>query len=449
LYTETLQSFCVTKKRIIHASVYVDPTEIVNHLVGLKDIVVLSYTRRGPCCEIMVEQVLEDPTCPRCGGCVWIKDRPVVDYVDLPFGGVPITLRWKKHRLVCRTASCPVRSFTSGDHRIAAVGCRLTTRAAKWVTKQIAGGQTVSHLARELGCSWDSINAAMRIYGEALLAADTKRLKETTAIGLDEALFVRQGPYKQKLWTTTVCDVANHQLIDVLPTREYPVVAGWLLSQPHHMRENLQYGCLDMSRVYRAVFNYVTPKATKVVDRFHVMRNAIKAVDETRRRVQQERLGHRGRKDDPLYKSRKLLVMTETRSNPELIERLQAMLELGDPNGEVSFAYAMKEAVAQFYDTSDRDAAQELLRDIIDHCLRKSAPPEVKTLGRTLENWFDEIVAWHEAHVSNGPTEGMNNLLKRVKRVAFGFTNFENFRIRALLYAGNPSMRVLDSIVVT
>ena len=63
-------------------------------------------------------------------------------------------------------------------------------------------------------------------------------------------------------------------------------------------------------------------------------------------------------------------------------------------------------------------------------------------------NWFDPIVAWHQAKVSNGPTEGMNNLLKRVKRVAFGFTNFENFRIRALLYAGKPNFRVLDSIVV-
>jgi hypothetical protein len=42
----------------------------------------------------------------------------------------------------------------------------------------------------------------------------------------------------------------------------------------------------------------------------------------------------------------------------------------------------------------------------------------------------------------------MNNLLKRVKRVAFGFTNFENFRIRALLYAGKPNLRVFDSIVV-
>ena len=88
------------------------------------------------------------------------------------------------------------------------------------------------------------------------------------------------------------------------------------------------------------------------------------------------------------------------------------------------------------------------MRDIIEVSSKRSSPFELRRLARTLHNWFEPIVAWHAARVSNGPTEGMNNLLKRVKRVAFGFTNFENFRIRALLYAGRPSFRVLDSIVV-
>ena len=114
----------------------------------------------------------------------------------------------------------------------------------------------------------------------------------------------------------------------------------------------------------------------------------------------------------------------------------------------MAFAYGVKEAVARFYGTEDAEEADDLLRDIIDYGSKRSAPPEVRTLARTLRNWFDSILAWHQARVSNGPTEGMNNLLKRVKRVAFGFTNFENFRIRALLYAGKPNLRLLNSIVV-
>jgi transposase len=436
------------KKKILHASVYVDRNEIISHLVGLKDVRVLSYARRGPVGEISVEQVVGAPTCPACKRRAWVKDRPVVSYVDLPFGGVPMTIHWKKHRLRCPSRDCPEQTFTLRHHRIAAVGCMLTTRAAKWVVKQIGGGQTVSHLARELGCGWDAINAAVRIYGAALLAADTKRLKETTAIGLDETLFVRSGPFKAKTWSTTVCDVANHALIDVLPTRDFTQVAGWLRRRPHHVKERVEYGCLDMSRTYNAVFKVVTPKATRVIDRFQVMRHAILAVDQTRRRVQQQRLGHRGRRDDPLYRARKLLVVKATAGDAELTSRLESLLALGDPDGEVAFAYGVKEAVARFCETQDPHAAADLLRDIIDHASKRSAPPEVRTLGRTLSNWFDPIVAWHQAKVSNGPTEGMNNLLKRVKRVAFGFTNFENFRIRALLYAGKPNFRVLDSIVV-
>ena len=96
------------------------------------------------------------------------------------------------------------------------------------MVKEIVSGQHVSHLAKELRCGWDAVNTATLVYGSALLTADTKRLKETTAIGLDETLFVRRGPYKVKAWSTTVCDVVNHQLIDVVPTREFTEVARWL-----------------------------------------------------------------------------------------------------------------------------------------------------------------------------------------------------------------------------
>ena len=161
------------KKKTFHASVFVDPTEIVTHLVGLKDVRVLSYARRGPTGELTIEQIVSSPTCPRCAQPCRVKERPIVAYTDLPFGGVPMTLRWKKHRLTCVNPACTTKSFTLGDHRLAATGVMLTTRAAKWVVKEIVSGQSVSHLARELRCSWDSVNTATRVYGAALLAADT------------------------------------------------------------------------------------------------------------------------------------------------------------------------------------------------------------------------------------------------------------------------------------
>jgi transposase len=77
-------------------------------------------------------------------------------------------------------------------------------------------------------------------------------------------------------------------------------------------------------------------------------------------------------------------------------------------------------------------------------------PPEIHKLGRTIGTWFDKIADFHLARVSNGPTKALNNLIKRIKRIGFGFgfRNFENYRIRTLLYAGKSNWRVLGSIVV-
>src|SRR5262245_47283332 len=66
--------------------------------------------------------------------------------------------------------------------------------------------------------------------------------------------------------------------------------------------------------------------------------------------------------------------------------------------------------------------------------------PRCAGLGCTIRRWRDLIVAWHRCQVSNGPTEAVNNLVKRVQRVAFGMPRFRNYRIRALLYAGRPHL---------
>lgn len=75
-------------------------------------------------------------------------------------------------------------------------------------------------------------------------------------------------------------------------------------------------------------------------------------------------------------------------------------------------------------------------------------PPDVSSFCRTIARWRDPIVAWHRARVSNGPTEAVNNLVKRIKRVAFGITNFRNDRIRARLYAGKPNWDLLATLTL-
>ena len=428
--------------------VLTQPSEILAALVGLKDVQVLAYERRGSEVDLMIEQILGVIHCPTCETPAKVKERPVVRYTDLPVYGTAMCLSWKKHRMRCTNASCETKTFVLEDHRIAAKKCLLTTRAAKWATVQVGMGRTVSEVARELDCDWHTVSAAVSTYGTALLKADRKRLNRTSAIGLDETSFVRTGRHRHTSYATTVADVENHQIIEILPGRNFKDVARWMSEQPVAWKERISYGALDMSNTYAAVYSVVLPRAVQVVDSFHLVKLANQALDQVRRRVQQEQLGHRGRRDDPLFRARRALVTGEERLDEEATVRLSSLLELGDPNGEVAIAHRVKERVRDFYREPNAGTARELLEDLVSRCERAAMPPEIQRLGRTIKKWFEKICNYHRARLSNAPTESLNNLIKRVKRIAFGFRYFENYRIRALLYAGRPNWRVLGSIVV-
>ena len=396
---------------------------------------------------MVIEQVLSDPRCPDCGGAARVKERPLVGYVDLPVYGTAMRLGWRKHRMRCPDSGCPRRSWVVGDHRIAAKGCLLTTRAAKWATVQVGTGRTVSEVAGELNCDWHTVNDAVTTYGGALLAADRKRLSRTAAIGLDETSFVRLAD-QHTSYATTVCDVEHHQIIDILPSRNFVDVAGFLDKQPTDWKNRIAFGALDMSATYAAVYSVILPKAAQVVDCFHVICLANRALDAVGRRVQNEQTGHRGRRDDPLYRARRVLLVGEQRLDQKAAQRLASLLALGDPNAEVAIAYRAKERLREFYKANTLPEARSMLTELIEHCQRHTMPPELQKLGRTLHAWFDKICNYHLAKISNGPTEALNNLIKRIKRIGFGFRNFHNYRIRALLYAGKPNWRVLGSIIV-
>jgi transposase len=157
-------------------------------------------------------------------------------------------------------------------------------------------------------------------------------------------------------------------------------------------------------------------------------------------------VGTRGRKHDPLFRCRRLLTRAKERLDEKGHEKLVGLLRAGDPHGDVATLWEAKEAVRELYTHADASLALEwvdaLARDLQD----TDYPIEAHSLGRTLRRWRKEIAAWHTAHVTNGPTEAVNYLVKRVKRAAFGFSNFRNYRVRSLLYAGKPDWAQLNLI---
>jgi transposase len=418
-------------------------------LVGLPDVNVLSVIdHHGGPLEVHVESRGIERSCVGCGRGGWVKQRSQITLTDLPCFGRATQLVWHKLRLTCPNDACAMQSWTIEDRRIAAPRMGLTDRAGRWVTLQIGKfGRTVNELAVELGADWHTINDTVIAYGEALIDDDPTRIGTTDALGLDETLFVKLGRFRTKQWATSIVDVAAGRLLDIIPGRNAAEPCRWLAERGETWCAQIRWATLDMSGPYKATFDTMVPDAVQIVDPFHLVKLANTRLDDVRRRVQQELFGHRGRKADALYKARKLLVMAEERvieANGR--ERLLGLLAAGDPKGEVKMAWHAKELVRSLYDHTDPAVALAFVEQLATDLQHESLPPEIRQLGRTLRKWRHQIAAWHQAHLTNAPTEAANNLIKRVKRVGFGFTRFRNYRVRVLLYAGRPNWDLLPSI---
>ena len=317
----------------------VDRTSVMlERLVGLPRVRVLEV-EDGPL-RVHVETRLEVPErCRTCAVPARVKDRDRVALTDLPCFGRPATLVWHKRRWRCPEPTCPATSWTETLSAIAASRLRLTDRAGRWATFQVGcHGRTVAEVAADLGCDWHTVNNAVIAYGRRLVD-DPDRIGQVTALGLDETLFVKRGKWRTKQWSTSIVDVRAGQLLDVVEGRDAAPATRWLANRAPVWREQIKWATLDMSGPYRAVFDTMLPDAVQVADPFHLVRLAGQKLDEVRRRVQNETLGHRGRKADPLYRARKLLVIAQERLDDSSQDKLTGLLAAGDPKGEVATAW--------------------------------------------------------------------------------------------------------------
>ena len=421
-----------------------NPTRMCELLIGLPDVDVNGVGDWPHWLRIAITPRAGRPACSGCRGAVWLHDRVDVELVDLPCFGRQTRLVWSKQRWRCPNPTCGVVTFVEVDDRIAHGRAAITDRAGRWATFQVGRhGRAVSEVAADLGCDWHTVMDAVVEHGRALID-DPNRIGTTSAVGLDEVLFARIGRFRHRVWSTQIVDVARGQLLDVVPGRDAASGCAWFAERPAEWCDAITWATLDLSGPYRAVFDTMLPHAVQIADPFHVIKLANHVLDETRRRVQNETLGHRGRKDDPLYRIRKLMTIAHERLDGEADAKLRGLLAAGDPRGEVRMAWHSKEVVRSIYAIDDPALAAEFVTQLGIDLQDDSCPPEVRRLGRTITRWRHQISAWHRARFTNGPTEAVNNLVKRVKRVAFGITNWTNYRTRALLYAGRPNWSLLD-----
>ena len=284
--------------------------------------------------------------CPGCGVIAQGHGRVVVEVIDAPWAGVPVRIRWHKRRWICREHTCQIATFTEQNHSVCAPRARLGMRAIHWSTGQLRfEGATIAGLARQLATTWNTVWSHIKPCLQAA-SDDPARFTGVQVLGVDEHVWHhqdrrRRGPRELTgiVDLTRGKDHPTARLLDLIPGRSGTVYKNWLAERGEQFRSGIQIATLDPFQGYKNAIDDQLQDATSVPGAFHIVKLAADALDEVRRRVQQETLGHRGRKGDPLYQIRLLLRASHDRLTKRQQERLRAAFTAHEAHISVEVAY--------------------------------------------------------------------------------------------------------------
>jgi len=390
---------------------------------------------------ITVETDADVAGCRRCGVVAVGHGRRRVQAADAPCFGMPVLIMWWKRIWRCPEPSCPTDTW-SEQHPLIAPRAVLTSRAIAWATDALAHDDTtVSALARHLRVDWHTLWRAVKAEATRRTSRP-ERLRGVNSLGVDEHIWRPSRHRSNDRAVTAVVDLTRDaegrlhaRLLDVVPGRSGTAYAGWLRQQAEQFLAGIEHAALDPFRGYANAIRDELPDTVAVLDAFHVVRLGTQVVDEVRRRVQQELLGHRGHKDDPLYKIRGLLRHGAEHLTERQLDRINAGLEAGDPNWELSIAWWAYQQLRSAYTAKNPIEGRKIAERVLASF--PTCPiPELARLGRTLRAWRQQVLAYFATNgVSNGGTEAINLLIEKTRRLAHGFRNITNYRLRIMLVA--------------
>jgi transposase len=328
--------------------------------------------------------------------------------------------------------------------RAAEPRARLSRRGLRWALEAIVVQHlTVARIAEGLAVSWNTANDAVLAEGRRVLIGDPSRFDGVRVIGVDEHVWrhTRRGDK----YVTVVIDLTPirdgtgpARLLDMVEGRSKQVFKDWLAGREASWRTGVEVVAMDGFTGFKTAAAEELPAAATVMDPFHVVRLAGEALDKCRRRVQLDIHGHRGRKDDPLYRSRRTLSTGQDLLTDKQAARLAALFA-DDRHADVQASWGYYQQMIAAYRHPDRAAGKQAMTALID-AIGSGVPnalTEIRTLGRTLSRRAADVLAYFDRPgTSNGATEAINGRLEHLRGSALGFRNLTNYIARSLLETG-------------
>ena len=360
---------------------------------------------------VHVEMERREAFCPRCGSVTnTIHDYRTQRVKDCPVHDGPVIWEYRKRRYRCTI--CGKRFYE--NNWLLPKWHRITNRLALSAVQKLSTKISRKDIANECNVSESTIARWMH------LTKFSRPDKLSSVLSIDEFKGNTGGEKFQCILT----DPKGKRILDVLPSRKESVIYDYL--HDFSNRKDVKYFVCDMQRSYVRIAKLLFPNATIVIDKFHVTRYCTWALENVRKRVQKGLLP-----EDRKYfkRSRTLLIKHMDNLDDHDREALERMLLV---HVDLRNAYLLKEKFYEFMASKDREEAKTRLKQFMLY-ERVVDLPEFEPLVKVLLNWTRYILNSFECKYTNGFTEGCNNKIKVLKRIAFGYRSFENLRQRILL----------------
>ncbi|HON76263.1 MAG TPA: ISL3 family transposase [Dermatophilaceae bacterium] len=383
----------------------------------------------------------DDRWCRRCGCEGVVHDVVTRRLAHEPFGWRPTTLLIAVRRYRCTGCSRVWRQDTTAA---AEPRAKISRAGVRWaLVGLVVQHLTVARLAEALAVAWDTANDAVLAEGQRMLIGDPARFEGVAVIGVDEHVW--RHTRKGDKYVTVIIDLTPirdgtgpARLLDMVEGRSKQAFKTWLADRPQAWRDGVEVVAMDGFTGFKTAAAEELPDAVAVMDPFHVVRLAGDALDRCRRRVQQELHGHRGFKNDPLYRARRTLHTGEDLLTDRQRERLMVLFSTDD-HVEVEATWGILQRMIAAYRNLNREHGKTAMAAVIDS-LREGVPSalvELRRLGRTLNQRAADVLAYFDRPgTSNGPTEALNGRLEHLRGSALGFRNLTHYIARCLLETG-------------
>jgi transposase len=393
-------------------------TSILYHALGLKG---YEYQRTEYLNGSIFFHVKKQESYQYCTNCrsraVVLAGRVERIWYSLPIGLKPTLIVAHLHRLECEKCGVTrLESLEVADPRRSYIRAfaRYVVEMARYMTK--AAIATILKFV-----SWNTIKDIIKTDLKRRLKR--RKLNRVRRIAIDEVA-VKKG----HRYLTTVVDLDTGEVIYCVEGRDAECLKPFFLSIKRSRKARLEAIAVDMSKAYLKAIKLYAPPGVKVIhDRYHLVANMNAVLDEVRRDEYREKQGP----ERAVIKGSRYLLLSgweKVASDETKRTRLEALLAL---NETLHKAHLLKEDLRLFWEQDSRGQAEAFISTWLKEA-RSASNAHLSAMADTVETHLEAILNYYDHPITTGPLEGINNKIKVLKRVAYGFRDMEYFKLRIL-----------------